>query len=220
LPVATRAGDLNLCGTRNIWAHVRVTRDPTWVATWPQYSTWLCTGGAGARARVAGLGTCVSATVKLSPTWLTTGDPLYQAGDILPLLVSPVAQFGGQVGAGGTLQLTVTVVTHRMRTVVLSSAQFSTLWRSGATRHWRVEHSTATVAGELRETDIGAGVAVSPVTEVLTPVECAGEQPATQQCAGVFYKDTAQLSTFVSTTRPFLGTPLATPGIISPCGQL
>jgi len=170
LSVATRAGDLNLCGTRNIWANVRVTRDPTWVATWPQYSTWLCTGGAGARARVAGLGTCVPATVKLSPTWLTTGDPLHQAGDILPLLVPPVAQFGGQVGAGGALQLTVTVVTHRMLTVVLSSAQFSTLRRSGATRHWGVEHSTATVAGELREADIGAGVAVSPVTELLTPV--------------------------------------------------
>jgi len=159
-------------------------------------------------------------TFSVSTTRSSTRDSLHQTGNIPPLLVSPIAELGGEGGAGGTLGLTVAVVSHRVATRMLSPAQFSALWWPGTTWHRGEGDSSSTVAGKLCEADIVAGVAVPLVTGSLTPVQTTGEHSATQQGAGVLHLDTAQLSTLVLPTLSLLLTSFATPCIVSTGGQL
>ena len=107
------------------------------------------------------------------------------AGQVLSLLVAPVAGLDGEGGAGWALLFTVAVVGDGMVTCVGSTAYPGTFGRSYPTGHRRKDHCCATTTGELVETDIGTLWAFSTVTWFLASVESTGEQLATSEWARV-----------------------------------
>lgn len=145
LSEAAGAGYLDLCCAGGIRTLARVAGGGTGVATWPADWTRLSAAGSGAGARVARPGAGVAATGNLFTTWFATGDAFHQTGDIPPLLVATIAQFGSEVGAGGTAGLAVAVVRDRVATLVLPPTQLRTLRWPGATCHRGEGDSRATV---------------------------------------------------------------------------
>lgn len=63
-------------------------------------------------------------------------------------------------------------------------------------------------------------VTVASVTVFLAVVEPAGQELVTEQRAGMFHSDTAELSTLVSPTAPLLLTSPPAASIVSPGGHL
>jgi len=86
-------------------------------------------------------------TFSLCTTRLSTRYPLHQTGDIPPLFVPPIAELGGEGGAGGTLGLTVAVVSHWVAARMISPAQLSALWWLSTTWNRGESNSSPTVAG-------------------------------------------------------------------------
>jgi len=144
-----------------------------------------------------------------------TRNSLHQTRDVAPRLVTTVAQLGGEGGAGRTLGITVAGVQDWVVTGVRSGAGLGAVRRSGATWYWRIHHTGSTLTPQLIKADIVACLAVARVTQVLTMVEFAAQQPVTDLSAGVLHSDTTHFSTLVSSTHPFFLTLLLTPGIIS-----
>ena len=100
-----------------------------------------------------------------------TRDTLHQTRNILPLLVTAIAELGGEGGAGGAALLAVTSVGHRMVTPVSPPAWLSALRGLGATLHRRIDDTGLALATQLVKTHIGAPLTIARVTKILTVMQ-------------------------------------------------
>ena len=115
--------------------------------------------------------TGVATTRKGSPALAATGDTLHQTEHVLPLLMTSVAELGGEGGAGGAALLAVTGVGHGVVTPVSPPAGLPTLRGLGAAMHRGIEDTGAALAAQLVKTHIGTPLAVASVTKVLTVMQ-------------------------------------------------
>ena len=115
--------------------------------------------------------TGVTATRKRSPALTATRDTLHQTGHILPLLVTAIAELGGEGGAWGAALLTVTGVGHRMVTPMSPPAWLPALRGLGATLHRGIDNTGPALATQLVKTHIGTPLTVTRVTKILTVMQ-------------------------------------------------
>lgn len=132
------------------------------------------------------------------------GNVLQVTGDVAALLVLSHAPFLGEVGAGGALLFTVAVVKHCMLTLVSSRADVLAFWGLCATSDGRVQHSEATVARQLIEAGLPAGVTVSTMASLLAAVEATAQLVAADHEALVLNIHATQLATLVPAAGAFL----------------
>ena len=201
MSATTVTGDADLSSA----GHIRTWTSVTWCST---PVTTVSRSRTGLSALVsAGSGVTDARTLMLTTgqclaTRSATRNSLHQTRDVAPRLVTTVAQLGGEGGAGGTLDITVAGVQDWVVTGVRSGAGLGAVRRSGATWYWRIHHTGSTLTPQLIKADIVACLAVARVTQVLTMVEFAAQQPVTDLSAGVLHSDTTHFSTLVSSTHP------------------
>lgn len=183
-----------------------MTRGAAWVAAlWTRQRAGLLAVTVWQTfATVADPSAAVHFTRQCFITGQATGDVLQVAWDVAALLVISHAPFLSEVSARWTLLLAVAVVKHWVVTFVSSCTHVLTLWWLCATGDRRVQDGEPTVARQLIETGLPAGLTVSTVTGLLAAVEATVKLVATDQKTLVLYIHTAQLSTLVSSTGAFL----------------